>query len=81
MAAYLDSTTNLKWADKQGVIKIDAINGSIEISEFKAITISDGEYFTASIPEPNSVALIFTGAGIFYLRRKKVSIRDRTPHR
>jgi len=70
-----------KWDDAQGLIKLELHQGSAQITEIYAGTIIDNKYYTASIPEPNSVALILVGGGLFYLRKKKNSHWDRTPHR
>jgi len=70
------NTSDMKWSDKQGIIKIDAIKGSIGFESASATTIIGGEYFTASIPEPNSVALLVIGGGVMYhLRRKRFPTR------
>ena len=62
-----------KWTDKQGIIKIEAIRGTVGVFRADAHTILNNEYLTASIPEPNSVALLLLGAGSLYLRRKRFS--------
>ena len=69
----LTSNPNLAWADTQGVIVFEAVSGDMEISNYTATTIVDGIFYTAFIPEPSSITLLFTGVGIFYLRKRNFS--------
>ena len=58
-----------------GVFRIEVLSGTIELETFRATTIIGGQFYeqTYAIPEPNSVALLLLGSGIFYLRRKTFS--------
>ncbi len=63
------------WQDLEGSIKIEVTRGSIELESFTVITqIGNHNYYkqTYAVPEPNSVALLFVGFGVFYLRKKKI---------
>lgn len=77
----LTSNPNVAWADRQGIIVFEALIGDMEISNYSATTIVDGNFHTASIPEPNSVALLMLGAGTLYLRRKRNSNQELEPTR
>lgn len=71
--AAVHSSSNIMWEDRQGVFQIEVIQGPFIVKALDVTTITNNEYHIASIPEPNSVALLLVGSGIFYLRRKKYS--------
>lgn len=60
------------WQDKQGVIRIEVVIGTIELESFTIATVIGDQFYkqTYSVPEPNSVVLLFTGMGVLRLRRK-----------
>ncbi|WP_372808810.1 PEP-CTERM sorting domain-containing protein [Pontiella sp.] len=72
---YLGDLSYIPWQDKQGILRIDVLSGTVEIDSFKTATVIDNQYYeqTYAIPEPNSVGLIIIGTGILYLRRKRFS--------
>lgn len=72
---YSTPVATAPWQDLQGVFRIEVITGAIELDSFKAATVFEGQYYeqTYAIPEPNSAALLLLGAGVFYLRRKRIS--------
>ena len=61
-------TNNIRWSDSQGLIKIDAINGSIGISGVSVHTIIGNQYLVASIPEPTSITLLLIGISVIGIR-------------
>ena len=71
--AAVHNSAHIMWEDRQGIIQIEAIQGPFIITNLEATTITNNEYHTAAIPEPNSVALIALGTGLLYLRRKRFS--------
>ena len=78
---YLTSVALAPWQDLQGIFKVEVISGTIELSSFDASTVIGGQYYEQSyaVPEPNSVALLFTGVGVLYLRRKRISNQKLEP--
>jgi hypothetical protein len=72
---FLTSVALAPWHDLQGVFKVEVVSGTIELSSFHASTVIGGNYYkqTYAVPEPNSVALVFLGTGVLYLRRKRFS--------
>lgn len=63
------------WPSASGSIKITAVDTPFAVSLIYAGTVIDNKYYTASIPEPNSIALLIVGSGLFYLRKKTFPIR------
>jgi hypothetical protein len=52
-------------------MKLEALDASVNIESMAVATVIDDKYYTAAIPEPNSVVLLLIGSGVFYLRKKK----------
>jgi hypothetical protein len=76
--------SSVPWVDKQGIFRIEMLTGSVELNSLTAATFPlEGGHCeqTYAIPEPNSVALLFLGTGIIYLRRKRFSNQRVEPTR
>ncbi len=72
--------TPLPWQDRQGVLRIEVIHGSIELNSFFTTTFNEGQCYQQfqAIPEPNSVALVLLGIGVFLLRRNRINGNEPT---
>ncbi len=70
---FLGDLPSVPWQDKQGVLRIEVVTGTVELDSFSVETLIGVQNYeqTYAIPEPNSVALFFIGTGIIYLRRKR----------
>ncbi len=72
---FTNSLSSAPWQDLQGVFKVEAIQGSIEIDSIRAATLIGDQYYeqTFSIPEPSSALLLVIGSGglILYRRTKR----------
>ncbi|MCF7864437.1 MAG: PEP-CTERM sorting domain-containing protein [Kiritimatiellales bacterium] len=67
------SVAEAPWQDHQGIFRIEVISGTIELDSFESSTVNGGNYYHQIyvIPEPHSVALLFIGSGLIYLKRKR----------
>lgn len=68
-----NSLDNAPWQDLQGVFRIEALQGTIEIDSIRAETLIGNQYYgqTFSIPEPSSLALLVIGSAGGWLLRKR----------
>lgn len=60
------------WDDMEGVIKFEVMQGSFHLTQAEASAVSNGQIFTAVIPEPSSSVLILVGMGVVYQLRQRV---------
>lgn len=67
----LDPDQTKYWPNGVGTMKLEALDASVNIESMAVATVIDDKYYTAAIPEPNSVVLLLIGSGVFYLRKKK----------
>jgi len=67
--------SNPVWSNMTGSVLFESIEKDTDIRDFRVRAIVGNKSYTASIPEPNSVALLIIGAGALILRRKNSNQR------
>ena len=77
LGLYSGDIESVPWQDQEGSFRIEILSGTVELESFTANTIINGDSFsqTYAIPEPSSIAMILTGTGLLYLRKKYLPTR------
>lgn len=60
------------WGGGSGSIRFQSLEGATRLSTISVGSVVDGKYYSATIPEPTSISLLFIGAGGIWMLRKRL---------